>query len=252
MQRRLEGRVAVVTGAARGIGRAIADRLGHEGARVAVLDVSATRTQQAVDEMLALGLQAAAHVVDVGRRDAVQGALAAVEAAWGPVGLLVNNAAWIRYQPVADIDEETLERMLAVGVKAMVWTMQSALPGLQRNGHGAVVNICSTAATRATADSIAYCAVKGAVAGLTRAAAVDLGRVGVRVNAVAPAFVPTPAALANFSGEAVARRTLSTPLGRLATPQEIAAVVAFLCSDDASFVNGELITADGGRSNAAL
>ncbi len=170
----------------------------------------------------------------------------------GPVGLLVNNAAWIRYQPVADIDDETLERMLAVGVKGMVWTMQAALPGLQRSGHGAVVNICSTAATRATADSIAYCAVKGAVAGLTRAAAIDLGRAGVRVNAVAPAFVPTPAALANFSGEAVARRVQSTPLGRLATPQEIAAVVAFLCSDDASFINGELITADGGRSNAAL
>ena len=131
----------MVTGAARGIGRAIAERLGHEGARVAVLDVSASRTQQAVDEMHALGLQVAAHVVDVGQRDAVQRTLAAVEAAWGPVGMLVNNAAWIRYQPVAEIDEETLQRMLAVGVKAMVWTMQAALPGLQRSGHGALVTV---------------------------------------------------------------------------------------------------------------
>jgi NAD(P)-dependent dehydrogenase (short-subunit alcohol dehydrogenase family) len=252
MTRRLDQRVAVVTGAARGIGRAVAERLARDGARVACLDVSATRTQQACEEMRAQGLDVAGHVVDVGQREAMHDVIARVEADWGPPGILVNNAAWIRYQPVDQIDEATFDRMLAVGVKAMVWAMQAALPGLQRSGHGAVVNICSTAALRATPDSIAYCAVKGAVAGLTRAAAVDLGRLGVRVNAVAPAFVPTAAALANFSGEAVARRTETTPLGRLASPEEIASVVAFLASDDASFVNGELLSADGGRNNASL
>ncbi len=250
--RRLDGRIAAVTGAARGIGRAVAERLARDGAHVACLDVSATRTQQAVDEMRAAGLEVSAHVVDIANRAAVRDTFARLEAERGGVGILVNNAAWIRYQPAAEIDEETLDRMLAVGVKAMVWTMQAAMAGLQRSGHGAVVNICSTAALRATADSIAYCAVKGAVAGLTRAAAVDFGRLGVRVNAVAPAFVPTAAALANFSGEAVAKRTDSTPLGRLARPEEIAGAVAFLVSDDASFVNGELLTADGGRSNSAL
>ena len=249
---RLEGRVAAVTGAARGIGRAVAERLAREGAHVACLDVSATRTQQAVDEMQAAGLDVSAHVVDIANRTAVRETFARLEAARGGVDLLVNNAAWIRYQPVGDIDEVTLDRMLAFGVKAMVWTLQAAMPGLQRSGHGAVVNICSTAALRATPDSVAYCAVKGAVAGLTRAAAVDFGRLGVRVNAVAPAFVPTAAALANFSGSAVTKRTESTPLGRLAQPEEIASVVAFLLSDDASFVNGELLTADGGRSNSAL
>ncbi len=251
-QPRLAGRTAIVTGAAGGIGRAIAERLGRDGARVAVFDISEARTAQAADELCALGLEAAAHVVDVSRRDAVHAAVAAVEAAWGPVAVLVNNAAWIRYQPPEAIDEETLDRMLAVGVKAMVWTMQAALPGLQRSGHGAVVNLCSTAAIRATADSMAYCAVKGAVAGLTRAAAVDFGRLGVRVNAVAPSFVPTPAALANFGGDALARRVQATPLGRLADAPEIASVVAFLASDDASFVNGELLAADGGRSSASL
>jgi len=252
MTARLQARTAVVTGAARGIGRAVAERLGAEGARVACLDVSAARIETAVAEMAAAGLQVSAHQVDVSDRGAVHRALEAVCARWGGIDIVVNNAAWIRYQKPQDIDEETLERMLGVGVKALVWTLQAAMPALQRSGHGAVVNICSTAAIRATPDSIAYCAVKGAVAGLTRAAAIDFGRLGVRVNAVAPAFVPTAAALANFGAEAVARRTESTPLGRLATPQEIAAVVAFLASDEASFVNGELLTADGGRANAAL
>ncbi len=115
-----------------------------------------------------------------------------------------------------------------------------------------MINISSTAAVRATENSLSYCAVKGGVAGLTRAAAVDLGRQGVRVNAIAPALVPTEAALVNMSPAAVERRLQSTPLGRLATAEEIASVAAFLASSDSAFVNGELIVVDGGRSSAAL
>lgn len=250
---RLQGRVAAVTGAARGIGRAIAERLASEGALVACVDVSAARIEQAVAEMKEAGHDVRAYALDVSRRDAVHTTINRLEADFGtPLGVLVNNAAWIRYQAPLDIDEDTLDRMLAVGVKALIWAMQAAQPQLQRSGHGSVVNICSTAAIRATADSMAYCAVKGAVAGLTRAAAVDLGRLGVRVNAIAPAFVPTAAALANFDGAAIDKRKQSTPLGRLAEASEVASVAAFLASDDSSFVNGELITTDGGRSNAAL
>jgi NAD(P)-dependent dehydrogenase (short-subunit alcohol dehydrogenase family) len=253
MSRRLQGRIAAVTGAARGIGRAIAERLAGEGARVACIDISAPRIEQAVAEMKEAGHDVRAYALDVSQRTAVHETMLRLEADFGaPLGVLVNNAAWVRYQAPQEIDDETLDRMLAVGVKALIWTMQAAQPQLQRSGHGAVINICSTAAIRATADSMAYCAVKGAVAGLTRAAAIDLGRLGVRVNAIAPAFVPTAAALANFDPDAVAKRTQSTPLGRLASAHEIAAVAAFLASDDASFINGELIAADGGRSNAAL
>ncbi|MDO8704418.1 MAG: SDR family oxidoreductase [Sulfuricaulis sp.] len=253
MSQRLKDRVAVVTGAARGIGRAIAERFASEGARVACLDVSAGRIEQAVAEMQAAGHNVRGYVVDVSNRAAVRAVFERIEVDFGaPIAALVNNAAWIRYQAPQDIDEETLDRMLGVGLKALVWTLQAALPQLERSGHGAVVNICSTAAVRATADSMAYCAVKGGVAALTRAAAVDFGRRGIRVNAIAPAFVPTAAALANFNGAAVTRRTESTPLGRLAQPEEIAAVATFLVSDDSTFINGELIIADGGRANAAL
>jgi NAD(P)-dependent dehydrogenase (short-subunit alcohol dehydrogenase family) len=249
----LQGRVAAVTGAARGIGRAIAERLADEGARVACIDVSAARIGQAVEEMRAAGREVFAYATDVADRAAVSRTIGAIEQDLGaPLGVLVNNAAWVRYQTLSEVDEETLDRMLAVGVKALIWTTQSAQAQLQRSGHGTVINICSTAAIRATADSMAYCAVKGAVAGLTRAASIDLGRIGVRVNAIAPAFVPTAAALANFEPAAVAKRIDSTPLGRLAGAHEIASVAAFLASDDSSFVNGELIAVDGGRSNAAL
>lgn len=253
MQRSLDGRVAVVTGAARGIGRAIAERLAIDGARVASLDVSERRLGPAVDEMRAAGHQVRGYVVDVSQRTAVHEALTRIAADFGaPIATLVNNAAWIRYQPPEAIDEETLDRMLAVGIKALVWTMQAALPQLERSGHGSVINLCSTAAFRASPDSLAYCAVKGAVAGITRAAAVDLGRRGVRVNGIAPSFVPTEAARANFDEAAVARRIQATPLGRLAGAEEIAAVAAFLASDDSRFVNGEVMLVDGGRTNAAL
>ena len=253
MQRPLNGRIAVVTGAARGIGRAIAERLTDDGARVACLDVSAGRIARTVAEMQAAGREVSGYPVDVSDRMAVHAAIERIGGDLdGPVGVLVNNAAWIRYQPPERIDEETLDRMLAVGLKALVWTMQAALPQLERSGHGSVVNICSTAAFRASPDSIAYCAVKAGVAGLTRAAAVDLGRRGIRVNGIAPSFVPTEAAKANFGEAAIARRVQATPLGRLGGAEEIAAVAAFLASDDSRFVNGEVMLVDGGRSNAAL
>lgn len=247
----LAGQVAVVTGAARGIGRAVAERLAREGARVAVLDVSAHRTPQAGDEMRAAGLDVRAYVVDVGQRDAVRAALCQVQADLGaPVSVLVNNAVWVRYQSVMDTDEASVDRMLAVGFKGIVWTTQTAAEQMRQRGGGAIINISSIAALNGMADGSVYCALKAAVAAYTRAAAVELGPLGIRVNAVAPGIVATPASLANFGAALQVQKTAITPLRRFGQPEEIAGVVAFLASAASSYVTGALLVADGGLSIA--
>jgi NAD(P)-dependent dehydrogenase (short-subunit alcohol dehydrogenase family) len=251
----LEGEIAVVTGAARGIGRAVAERLARGGARVAVLDVSPHRTAQAGQEMRAAGLDVTPYVVDVGQRAAVQATMQRVEADLGaPVSVLVNNAVWIRYQSVAETDEESVDRMLAVGLKGIFWTTQAAAAQMARRPDGAggsIINISSIAAVNGMAGGTVYSALKAAVAGYTRAAAVELGPQGIRVNAVAPGIVATPASLANFSADVQAQKTGVTPLRRFGQPQEMAEVVAFLASAASSYVTGALLVADGGLSIAS-
>ena len=245
----LDGEVAVVTGASRGIGRAVAERLAAQGARVAVLDVSAPRTAAAVDEMRKAGLDAHAFVVDVSQRDAVREAMANVARDLGaPISVLVNNAVWIRYQCVADADEETIDRILAVGFKGIVWTTQAAAEQMKRRGGGSIVNISSIAAIRGMRDGAIYSALKAAVAAYTRSAAVELGPHGIRVNAVAPGIVGTPASLANFTDEMQKQKSAVTPLGRFGRPEELADVVAFLASPASSYVTGAHLVADGGLS----
>lgn len=253
MNGRLIDKVAVVTGAARGIGRTIGERFLAEGAKVAFLDISSRRVSQTIEELGMGEARARGYAADVSRRSAVLDVFTQIASDFGaPISILVNNAAWIRYEPAAEITEETLDRMFGVGIKGLVWTMQAAVPQMVQSGSGSIINICSTAAIRATEHSLSYCAIKGGVAALTRAAAVDYGKQGVRVNAIAPAMVLTPGVQEKFDAAAAQRRIDTTPLGRLAQPEEIAAVATFLASTDSSFVNGELISADGGRANAAL
>lgn len=245
--RRFDGRVCVVSGAARGIGRAIAERLAREGGRVAAWDVSERRLEPVVAELRAAGLEVHGFCCDVADRAAVAAAMASVQARFGaPVSVLVNNAVWVRFGPLAELDEETVERTLAVGLKALLWTLQAALPQMRRHGGGAVVNLSSTAAYHATTEAVVYAAMKAGVLGLTRAAAVELAPLRIRVNAVLPGMVGTPASKAQYDSATLAEREAAMPAGRFGDPEDIAAAVAFLASDDGAYVQGAELVVDGG------
>ena len=250
--RRLDGIVCVVTGAARGIGLAIAERLAREGGQVACLDVSARRLAPSVDALAASGLAVRAFEVDVASRPMVAETFMAIERAFGaPIGVLVNNAVWARFMPIAELDDEAVDRMLGTGLKALVWTLQAVAPQMQRRGGGSVINLGSVSAQYAYPGSIVYSAMKAGVQGLTRAAAIELSPHRIRVNTVLPGMVGTEASKAQFDDETLAARLAQMPLGRFGEPEEIAAAVAFLASDESSYVQGAEIIVDGGWTLAA-
>jgi len=244
---RLQDRVCVVTGAARGIGLAIAERFGREGARLACIDVSVRRLAPAVEQLRAKGFEARGYDVDVGRRDDVRTVFDAVQHEFGaPIASLVNNAVFARFQPLEEIDAETAERMIGVGLLGLVWTTQAAVPQMAQRGGGSIVNLSSIAADHPTKDAIVYAAVKAGVIGLSRASAIELCAKNIRVNAIAPGMIGTPASIAQYDEATVAKRRAEMPMGRFGEPEEIAALAAFLASDDASYVQGATVTADGG------
>jgi NAD(P)-dependent dehydrogenase (short-subunit alcohol dehydrogenase family) len=247
MSGRLAGRVCVVTGAARGIGLAIAERFGREGARLACLDVSKRRLEPAVEDLQAKGFEARAYGVDVGQRADVHRAFEAIEQDFAsPVAVLVNNAVYARFQALGDIDPETAGKMMDVSLLGLIWTTQAAAPQMLRHGGGAIVNISSIAADHPTRDAIVYAAVKAGVVGLSRASAVELCAQNIRVNAIAPGMIGTPSSIAQYDDATIAARRLEMPMGRFGEPEEIAALAAFLASDEASYIQGAAVTADGG------
>jgi 3-oxoacyl-[acyl-carrier protein] reductase len=244
---RLKDRVCVVTGAARGIGFAIAERFGSEGGRIACVDISAGRLEPAVDELKNRGFDARAYEVDVGKRDDVHALFARIESEFAaPVAALVNNAVWARFEPLAQIEIETVNRMFAVGMQGLIWTTQAAAPQMERRGGGSIVNLSSVSAFHPVKDSVAYSALKAGVVGLSRAAAIELSAKKIRVNVIAPGMIATPASIAPFDEATIATRQAEMPAGRFGAPEEIAALAAFLVSDDASYIQGAVITADGG------
>jgi NAD(P)-dependent dehydrogenase (short-subunit alcohol dehydrogenase family) len=219
-------RVAVVTGAGRGIGAGVAARLASDGFRVVGID-------RAPGTELTL---------DVSDRSAVLEAFAAMDR----VDVVVNCAMWIRYEHIADVDEDTVDGMLAVGLKSLFWTTQGALGPMRAQGGGCIVHMASPAAMHGFPTAGVYSAVKGAVAAFTRQSAVELAPDGIRVNAVVPGAVPTPGAREVVDEAGYEYRRQRTPLGRLGTPEDIAGGVAFLASDDAAFMTGQLLVLDGG------
>lgn len=228
---------AVVTGAGRGLGRAIARQLAADGFVMACVDLDPSSAASAAAEV-----SGHAHVCDIGDAAAV----AALAEAIGPVDALVNNAGIWRFGPLIGHAEADAEAVLRVNVLGTVHCCQAFVPLMAQHGGGAIVNLSSAAATTRSPGIGLYPASKGAVEVLTRQMALEWGPLGVRVNAVAPGLIVTEGTAANYEGEAGERRARSVPLGRVGRPEDIANVVAFLVSPAAGYVSGQIIAVDGG------
>lgn len=243
---RLDGRTALVTGASRGIGAAIARALDRAGARVAL----AARSRDQLEAVAAeLSNDPVVVVTDLGDAAAPVALADQARSALGGVDVLVNNAAVAHRAPTVTIDAALVDRLYAVNVRAPLLLVAALIPAMIERGGGSIVNLSSVSGVVGTPNRAAYAATKGAVDAATRSLAVELGPVGIRVNAVAPGVVDTDLWARNKGVPGVVEQIEGqTPLRRWAVPEDIADVVVFLASDAARFVTGETICADGGMA----
>ena len=245
----LEGRFVVITGGAQGIGEACARRLVQDGAAVALWDLADTAGQALADELTRAGGQALYQRCNVAVKTEVDSALAATLARFGTVSGLVNNAGIFKAAPFLDITEADWDAVIDVNLKGSFLVGQAVARELVKTGGGAIVNMSSVNGTLAIPSIASYNASKGAINQLTRVMALALADQGVRVNAVAPGTIATELARSAVltSDEARLRILSRTPMKRLGEPHEIADVAAFLLSDAASYMTGEIVVVDGGR-----
>jgi NAD(P)-dependent dehydrogenase (short-subunit alcohol dehydrogenase family) len=245
------GKVAFVTGAANGIGRAAALAFAREGARVVVADVSEKGNEETARMIREIGGNALAVRCDVTRSDDVRQALNAAIETFGRLDFAFNNAG-IEYtiQPLSDVTEEEWDRIIAVDLRGVFLCMKHEIPLMLKQGGGAIVNTSSGAGVKGFKGGAAYVAAKHGVVGLTKAAALDYAHANVRINAICPGIIDTPMMDRFSGGTAEGREAViaQEPIGRMGTPEEIAAAVVWLCSDGAGFVVGTALIVDGGQT----
>jgi NAD(P)-dependent dehydrogenase (short-subunit alcohol dehydrogenase family) len=249
---RMEGKVAVVTGAAQGIGRAIAERLAAEGAMTLSADIDQPELEKMVTGIRERGGRAEAHVCDVSDPDEVERLMSAAESQGGPHAI-VSNAAIQYERTVEDTPPEDWDRVLGINLKGVYLCARAAIPRMRRLGGGSIVNMASVNGFWVEPSLGAYCAAKGGVINLTRAIALENGKDGIRCNCICPGYVDTGMAQRYFEVQAdpdKARREAGRmhALGRIGQPEEIAALALFLCSDESSFCTAQPFIADGGLS----
>jgi NAD(P)-dependent dehydrogenase (short-subunit alcohol dehydrogenase family) len=245
---RFEGKIALVTGAAGGIGRATAMAFAAEGARVVVMDRSRASLQETVEHMKAAGADVLAEACDVSKSDEVKAAVAHAVETFGRIDCAFNNAGVEnKPTPLAEIDIEEWDRILGINLRGTFVCMKYELAQMLKQGGGVIINTSSGAGIRGVAGGSAYAASKHAIIGMTKSAALDYAKSNIRVNAVLPGNIATPM-MERFTGGDIQKAIELEPVGRLGKPEEIAEAVLWMCSDLGSFVTGSSIVVDGGWS----
>jgi 2-hydroxycyclohexanecarboxyl-CoA dehydrogenase len=252
----MSNRVAMVTGAAQGIGKGIATALAADGFRVAVADLNLTGAEQTAKEITAAGGIVIAVEIDVTRTASVESAVRAVEAALGPVEVVVNNAGWDDFMPFLKTSEDFWDKILDINFKGALRVIHAVVPGMVERGFGRVINIGSDAGRVGSSLESVYSGAKGGIIAFTKTLAREVATKGVTANTVCPGPTDTPALrkFADSSGEdadkVIGGMTRSVPMKRLAQPSDIAAAVAFFASDAAEYITGQTLSVSGGLTMA--
>jgi NAD(P)-dependent dehydrogenase (short-subunit alcohol dehydrogenase family) len=243
----LEGRVAMVTGASRGIGRGLVDALAAAGARVAITARSIADADAAAAEVLGAGGVASAHVLDVNDVTSIRDAVDGVVGRHGRLDILVANAGLGANHPALDVTERDWDEMMGVNARGMFFTAQAAGRVMVAQGSGRIIALSSQASLVGIRDHAVYCASKGAVNQIVRVLALEWGSLGVTVNAVAPTFIYTPGTAERLDDPGYRRAVVERiPIGKVGTIADVAGAVIYLASDAAAMVNGTILPVDGG------